>query len=350
MKLGIIGKPQAGKTTVFNAAAGRQETVGDFSQVAHKAIIKVPDPRLDRLAELVKPPKVTHAEIEFLDSPGFTGKGKEATDFSLSPDLRQADALIVVIDAFSDKAQPARDIQDLIDEMILADQVLIENNISKKSRKIKLTGDTSEVRELELLKHALELLEQEKPLIDLDLSEDDLKLLRGYMFISQKPLLIVLNIAEDDLEKSEEIFKEHEQIITPAKRELAILCGKIEMELISLDPEERRAFLEELHIATPAVDLVIQKSFCLLGLISFFTIGDNEVRAWPIKRGTVARKAAGMVHSDIERGFIRAETVAYDDYVTYQTHAALKAAGKIRLEGKDYVVQDGDVILFRFNV
>ncbi len=350
MKLGIIGKPQSGKTTVFNAASGRQEVVGDFSQAAHRAVIKVPDDRVIKLAALVKPQKVTHAEIDFLDAPGFTGKGKQSTSLDISPELRQTDALIVVVDAFSANSHPPRDIQDLIDEMIIADQVMIETNIDKKSKKIKLTGDKSENRELDLLKKSLQVLEQEKPLIDLDLSEDDAKLLRGYMFLSQKPLLIVINISEKALPDTEKIYQEYTHFITPQKKELAVLSGEIEMELASLEKEEQRAFLDELKIATPAVEQVIQKSYNLLGLISFITIEGPEVRAWPIKKGTVARKAAGVVHSDIERGFIRAEVTRYEDYVAYETHAALKAAGKTRLEGKEYIVQDGDVILFRFNI
>ncbi len=350
MKLGIIGKPQSGKTTVFNAASGRHETVGDFSQATHRSVIKVPDERLEKLAALVKPPKVTHAEIEFLDSPGFTGKGKHSTGFDISPELRQTDALVVVVDAFSAESKPARDIQDMIDEMILADQVLIEGSIKKKSRKIKLTGDKSENREFELLKKSLQALEQEKPLIDLELQENDAKLLRGYMFLSQKPLLIVFNIAEEALSNAEEICREHEHLVAPGKRELAVVCGEIEMELASLEQEEQKAFLDELGIASPAVEQVIQKSYGLLGLISFFTVEGPELRAWPVKKGTVAHKAAGVVHSDIERGFIRAETTACEDYIAYQTPAALKAAGKTRLEGKGYVVQDGDVVRFRFNV
>jgi len=350
MKLGIIGKPHCGKTTVFNAASGRQEAVGDFSRAAHRAVIKVPDERLEKLAALVKPPKVTHAEIEFIDSPGFTGKGKQSSGFEISPELRQTDALIVVVDTFSADSQPSRDIQDLIDEMILADQVLLEGAIDRKSKKIKLTGDKSESRELELLKTSLEVLEQERPLIELDMPEDDAKLLRGYMFLSQKPLLLVLNIAEEALSRTDEIYREYARLVAPDKRELAVLCGKIEMELADLEAEERKAFLDELGIATPAVEQLIKKSYDLLGLISFITVQGPELKAWPIKKGTIARAAAGVVHSDIERGFIRAETIAYEDYITYKTPAALKAAGKTRLEGKDYVVQDGDVILFRFNV
>ena len=350
MKLGIIGKPQCGKTTVFNAASQQLETVGDFSQSSHRAIIKVPDPRVDRIAEIIKPDKVTYAEIEFLDAPGFTGKGKEAGASEINPEIRLMDALILVIDYFSDGAEPERDIHNLIDEMILSDQVLIESNIEKKSRKIKLTGDKAGAHELELLQKCLDHLEKEKPLIDMEFSEDDDKLLRGYMFLTRKPLLIVLNISEDKLPEAKKIQRDFDRFIRPNKQELMVMCGKIQMELVSLDEDERQAFLQELGISGLAVDRFVQQSYGLLGLISFLTTGPPETRAWTIKKGTSAQKAAGVIHSDIERGFIRAEVVKFDDFIRLKTPAAIKAAGKMRLEGKEYIVEDGDVILFRFNV
>jgi len=350
MKLGIIGKPQCGKTTIFNAASHQQETVGDFSQSSHRAIIKVPDSRVDRIAEIEKPKKITYAEIEFLDAPGFTGKGKEAGTAEINPEIRMMDALILVIDYFSDEADPERYIHNLIDEMILSDQVLIENNIDKKSRKIKLTGDKAGAHELDLLKKCQAHLEEEKPLIDMEFSNEDDKLLRGYMFLTRKPLLIVLNISEDKLPEAEKIQRDFDRFIRPNKLELMVMCGKIQMELVSLAEDEREAFLQELGISGMAVDRFVQKSYGLLGLISFLTTGPPETRAWTIKSGTNAHKAAGVIHSDIERGFIRAEVVKFDDFIQLKTPAAIKAAGKMRLEGKEYIVGDGDVILFRFNV
>lgn len=350
MKLGIIGKPQSGKTTVFNAASGQQEAVGDYSQAIHKAIIKVPDERVDKLAEIVQPKKVTYAEIEFLDAPGISGKGKESTDLEISSDLRQMDALIVVLDAFTGESDPKADLQDIVDEMILADQVMIESNIEKRERKAQLTGDKTGQREVELLKRCLASLEEMKPLIDLDMTDDEKKSLRGYMFMTQKPILIVLNIPEDKLSEQKALLQQFDDVIKPDKCEAVALCGKIEMELVTLEDDDRQMFMDELGIKTPAVDKVIQKSYALLGQISYLTAGEPEVRAWTIRKGTNAQKAAGVIHSDIERGFIRAEVVKYDDYVELQTAAAIKAAGKMRLEGKEYIVGDGDVILFRFNV
>ncbi|MDZ4722605.1 MAG: redox-regulated ATPase YchF [candidate division Zixibacteria bacterium] len=350
MKLGILGKPQSGKTTVFNAAAGMQEAVGDFSQAVHRAVIKVPDSRLQTLAELVNPKKITPAEIEFLDAPGLSGKGKEGAGLEISSDFRHMDTYIMVVNAFAPDANPTVEIKNLIDELILLDQAMIESAVVKKSKKSRMTGDKTETREIELLQKLLAFLEQEKPLIDLDLTDEELKLIRGYMFLSLKPLLIVLNISEDQLANSSAIYEKHKSIVSPGRRELAVVCGKVEMELVALGDDEREMFMQELKISEPAVSQVIQKSYSLLGLISFLTAGEPEVRAWTIKRGTNAQKSAGVIHSDIERGFIRAEIIKYADYVSLKTPAAIKAAGKMRLEGKEYIVDDGDVVMFRFNV
>lgn len=348
MKLGIIGKPQSGKTTVFNAASGQQETVGDFSKVAHRALIKVPDDRLYTLAEFVKPKKITHAQIEFLDAPAATGNDKQS--FEVSDDLRQTDAFMVVINAFAPDANPEAEIHSLSEEMILLDQVLVEGNIERRERKAKLTGDKTLGKEIELLKRCEALLAEEKPLLEMELDAAEAKALRGYQFLSMKPVLIVINIPEDAISTSASIYSRHQGLIAPGKRELAVVCGKIEMDLVGMEENDRRDFMADLGISTPATAMVIQKSYDLLGLISYLTAGDPEVRAWTIPRGTTAQKAAGVIHSDIERGFIRAEVVAFEDYVEHKTTPALKAAGKLRLEGKEYVVADGDVILFRFNV
>jgi len=350
MKLGIIGKPQCGKTTVFNAAAGQDVAVGDFSQTSHRAIVKVPDERVDKLSAMFTPQRTVYAEIDFLDAPGFSGQGKESSSFEITPELREMDALLMVIDVFSSETDPRRFIGNLFDEMILSDQVIIERNLESKTRKMKLTGDPALKTEVALLQRLLATLEEEKPLIDMELSGDDHKALRGYQFITLKPVLIILNISEDDLPRSDEILEQYSDLIEPGKRELATLCGKVQAELAILDIEEQQEFLSELGLKERAIDKVIQKSYALLGLISFLTIGKDEVRAWTIRQGTTAQKAAGVVHSDIERGFIRAEVTSYDDLIEYETPVALKAAGKIRLEGKGYVVQDGDEILFRFNV
>lgn len=328
MKLGIIGKPQSGKTTLFNAAAGAQEAVGDFSQAVHRAVIKVPDDRLLRLAEIVNPKKITYAEIEFLDAPGFSGEGKKSTGLEIHPDLRKMDAFMLVIDHFSGEAKPEADIRALIEEMILLDQAMIESSLEKRARKAKLTGDKSEEREMDLMKRCLAFLEQEKPLLEMELHEDEAKLIRGYQFLSQKPILIVLNIGESQISNSGSIEEKYAALREPGKREIAVVCGKIEAELVGLEPEESKVFLEDLGIDRPAMIQVVQKSYGLLGLISFLTAGEPEVRAWTIRKGTNAQHSAGVIHSDIERGFIRAEVIKYDDYIALKTPAALKEIGR----------------------
>lgn len=350
MKLGIIGKPQCGKTSIFNAASGQQAAVGDFSQSSHRAIVKVPDERVDKLSEIAQSEKITYAEIELLDAPGFTGKGRASGPLEISPELHQVDALIMVIDGFSPESDPQRFVPNLMDEMILADEVAIEANLEKKKRKFKVTGDKSGNREIDLLKRCLEHLENEKPLIDFELDSDETKLLHGYGFLSAKPILVVINISEDRIPQTDAIRQECSDFMVEGKRDLAVICGAIEMELATLDGDDRQMFMEDLGIKVAAVDKVIQKSYNLLGLISFLTMGPKESRAWPIRAGMVAQEAAGAVHSDIARGFIRAEVTRYEDILEYRTAAALKAAGKTRLEGKTYVVKDGDEILFRFNV
>ena len=256
----------------------------------------------------------------------------------------------MVVDAFTDRADPESDIRDLTEDMILADQSIVENNLQNKDRKMRLTGDKSVQAELDLLNRCLETLEKGNALIHMEAAPDEERTLRNYQFLSRKPILVVLNIAEDDLRERDSICNRYAHVIQTGKRELATLCGKIQMELAMLSPDEQGAFLSELGLTDVAMRTVIEKSYTLMGLISFLTTSRTEVRAWTIKKGTVALKAAGVVHSDMERGFIRAEVTPYEDFAELRTAAALKAAGRLRLEGKDYVVQDGDVILFRFNV
>jgi GTP-binding protein YchF len=351
MKLGIIGLPQSGKTTVFNAASGKQEQVGDFSRAEHRAIIKVPDHRLDDLVSIHETKKVTHAEIEFLDAGGFTGKGKSGSgEIDITPDLKQMDAYVIVLDAFSADSDPEHDFNTVVDEMILADLIVVEHNVEKIGRTIKLTGKQDRARELELLRQCRDILNEGRMIAELDLNENDEKTLRGYTFLSQKPQLLVFNISEDKLPRFDELFDYYSKHIHEGLRKIALICGKIEMELVALPQEERKDFLDDLGIKQPAIDKLIQRSYSLLGLISFFTVGRPECRAWTIRDGAKAPQAAGAIHTDFERGFIRAEVASYEDYMKYKTLPELKTAARLHVEGKDYVVRDGDVILFRFNV
>ncbi|MCK5125988.1 MAG: YchF family ATPase [candidate division Zixibacteria bacterium] len=352
MKIGIIGLPQSGKTTVFNAASGKAEAVGDYSKASHRAIIKVPDARLDKLSELVQPKKTTFAEIDYLDIAAFSGKGKQsdASSMNIPDDLRYSDALMVVINCFADDCTPERNFGLFLDEMILSDQVIIERNIDKKERTAKLTGDKSMASEVAVLRKCLDALENEKPISEIELNNDELRVLKGFKFLSQKPLLVVLNYSEGDIgseQKWLDMFKDKE---ISGIREFVSICGNIEMEMAALDAEDRTEFLADLGIERPAMEVLIQKSYSLMGLISYFTVGEPDAHAWTIKSGTNARKGAGAVHSDIERGFIRAEVITYDDFVEHGSTPACKEAGKYHVEGKEYLIRDGDIILFRFNV
>ena len=352
MKIGIIGLPQSGKTTIFNAAAGRAETVGDYSRAAHRAVIRVPDRRLDRLGELAGPKKMTPAEIDYLDLVAFTGQGREtdAAALAIPEDLRYTDALLVVVSCFAPEIAPEKSFSLFLEELILTDQIIIERNLEKKERTAKLAADKAAMREVETLQKCLAVVETGRPLADGAFDGNDHKILAGYRFLSLKPLLIVLNIAEEELGREDQWLNRFQDVVAPGLRDCIAICGKIEMELAALDANDRRTFLTDLGIRQPAMDALIQKSYALLGLISFFTIAGPEIRAWTIRAGTNARSAAGVVHSDMERGFIRAEVVAFDDLDRLGSLAAAREAGLYRLEGKDYLVRDGDVTLFRFNV
>ena len=351
MKLGIVGLPQSGKTTLFNAVSGQEVAVGDYSRAEHRAVVKVPDERVENLYALGESKKLTYAEIEFLDSTGFTGKGKKSSgELGNVHDLRLLDAFAIVIDYYNVDASPEHDIAAIVDEMILSDLILIENNLDKLDRTIKLTGKQDRARELELLKICKEALENEKLLSEIQLSESDLRQLRGYCFLTLKPQLIVLNISEDKLSDLEQLNNDFSKFKKENIRDISVICGKLQMELAQLSEEERREFLDDMNIEKSALERFIQKSYELLGMISFFTIGAPETRAWTIKKGTMAPKAAGVIHTDFERGFIRAEVATYENYMEYKTLPALKAAAKLHVEGKDYIVNDGDVILFLFNV
>ncbi len=350
MKIGIIGLPQSGKSAVFAAACGKTGT-GAGGARTQRAIIQVPDERLYVLGELAESKRIVHAEIELLDAGGFSGSSKGAgVDSKALAELKQMDALLLVVDSFSGTRDTDADIQNAIDEMILNDLAQIESQVPKLEKVVKMGGAANRTRELEVLKKCLQTLEEERPLIELELDESELKEIRGYTFLSIKPLLIVINIDEDKLAEADAIEKQFDSRVRENRSEVAVICGKIEMELAEMEADERAEFLQDLGIQRPAVEVVIQKAYKLLGLIPFFTAGEMESRAWTIRRGCIAQKAAGVIHTDIERGYIRAEVIAYDDYVSCKTPAEAKKQGKMRLEGKEYVVQDGDVINFRFNV
>ncbi|MFQ5667051.1 MAG: redox-regulated ATPase YchF [Candidatus Binatia bacterium] len=358
MRVGIAGFPGSGKTTIFNTLTGQHADVGGFTEPGkvHLGAIKVPDERVDRLSRIFNPRKTTYAEIIFVDFPAARpassaaqgrGNGTAALDTGTVAQLRETDALVHVVRAFPNAvtAEPAhalRDLENFKSELLLADLVLIEKRLDR------LKKERGREQERALLERCKALLDAERPLRQLTLTAEEAAALAGFGFLSRRPLMVLLNVSETevraDMPPAVAAWLEAEEV------EGLVLSGKIEMEIAGLDPADRQAFLEDLGLEAPARQRFIRAAYRLLDQISFLTSGEDEVRAWTIRRGTTAVKAAGKVHSDIERGFIRAEVVHYDDFIHYGSEAKCREAGKLRLEGKEYVVQDGDIIHFRFNV
>jgi GTP-binding protein YchF len=348
MKVGLVGFARAGKTTIFNALTGLSAEVGGFEKKREAAIavVKVPDPRIDALAEIVHPERNKYAEVTFLDFPPPEER-KSGLETEALVQMREVEALAQVVRAFEDplsstSTDPLRELRDFHSELVLADMAVIEKRLER------LKKEKGKEREKELLEKCQKILEEEKPLRNVSFLPEEQILLAGFAFLSQKPLLVVYNVAEEALKDplpadvADYAQAEHLLVIP--------ICGKVEMDIAQLEEEERGVFLADLGLTDSAKDRFIQQAYSLLNLMSFFTAGPMEARAWTITRGTTAVKAAGKIHSDIERGFIRAEVIAYDDYIRYRGEAGCRDAGKMRLEGKEYVMQDGDVVHFRFKV
>jgi ribosome-binding ATPase len=344
MKVGLIGHRGAGKTTIFNMLTGLRAQVGRFGgkEEVHLGVIKVPDPRIDKLAQIYEPKKTTYAEIRFTDFPPNQGEENLKSNNGLVTQMREVDAIALVLRDFDGDANPLKELNDLLTEMILTDLTVVDN------RRIRLKKEKARPQEESLLERCAKALENEQSLRNLDFSADEVTLASGFAFLSRKPLLVIFNQADEKAGKPLDPPYQAEL----QRRELAglALAGKVEMEIAQLDESDRMAFLKEIGIEEPARARFIRSTYALMNLISFFTTGEDEVRAWTITRGTAARQAAGKIHSDIERGFIRAEVIAYDDFIIHGSEAKCKEAGKLRLEGKDYVVKDGDIIHFRFAV
>lgn len=369
MQVGIIGLPSAGKTTVFNAISGGTAEVHTFSggggqAEPNMAIVTVPDTRQDWLKGLYKPKKIAYATVELVDVAGVL-PGQAAKDgFSpqLLTHLRQVDALVHVVRAFNDPSVPhpsetvnaLRDAELLELELILADLAVVEKRLGKVDAEIgrkKGVEKTQLEAEKELLQSFHSDLTSEKPLRQRKLSEDELKLIRGFTFLSQKPLLVVANIGESDIGKDDAAALVALRPFCESKSmPLFGFCGKTEAEIVQLDEAERAEFLTAMGISETGRDKLVKEAYALLNLIAFFTVGEDEVKAWTITQGTIAQEAARKIHSDIARGFIRAEVVAYDKLQELGTWNAAKDKGQLRLEGKEYRVNDGDCINFRFNV
>jgi GTP-binding protein YchF len=361
MKSAIIGLANAGRTTIFNALTELNLEVTPYASVAaepHVGVVKVPDPRIDRLVQIFRPKKTTFATVEYVDYIGLT-KGDLEQNRKVSDLIKDADAIVHVVRAFADEGvphplgsvDPRRDVETVEMEMIFGDLELVEKRLSRMEEASK-RGKKPDETEKGLMLKCREALESERALRDVDFTDDEQKAMRNLQFMSTKPQLVVLNVGEDAID-SEQTRAQTEAVrafFTGRQVRVISLCGRIEMEIAQLPHEEAKAFLDDLGIAEPALNRLIQISYDFLGMISFLTVGEDEVRAWTIARGTPAQKAAGKIHSDIERGFIRAEVVAYDDFIASGSMAAARDKGLVRLEGKTYEVKDGDIINFRFNV
>ena len=366
MELAIVGLARSGKTTVFDALTHGHAPTGTYAAEAelHIGAVKVPDERLDKLAPLFKPKKTTHADIQFVDVPGgltWRGAGRgEGQPPQVQAALDRADALVHVVRAFRNDAvphpegsvDPGGDVDAFNLELVFADLGIVERRLERLDtvvRSARAGEREAGEKELTLLRRVKAGFEQEKPLYAQGLSTDELHSLGNYNLLSAKPLLTLLNVGEGDIARQPEIESEYRAKAGP-QTAVAALCGKLEMELNDLSEEEAAEFRADLGLGEPAEGRISRLAFDLLGLISFFTVGEDECRAWPIPKGTPAVRAAGRIHTDLEKGFIRAEVIRWDDLLELGSLAEARKRGVLRGEGKTYEVQDGDVFHVLFNV
>jgi GTP-binding protein YchF len=351
MELGFVGLARSGKTTLFDALTGQRVVPGGGNRAGHTAVIKVPDPRIDRLSEIFRPRKTTFAEVTFVDPGGERLESAERVPFpeTLANALRDVDALVHVVRAFDDPSVPAApgstspvgDVQTVEEELVLRDLALVDRRL-ERLRKERAKSDNA--IEQTLLEQALAHLDGARPLRELGWNDEQLGRMRGYQFLSLKPALVVLNIGEEQLSAA--------PTPTPGLERFQVLrlSARVEREISELPAADQRDFLATMGLEAPARDVFIRAAYALLQLVSFFTVGEDEVRAWPVRNGSSALVAAGKIHSDIARGFIRAEAIHYDEFLRVGSLAAAKSQGSLRLEGKEYRVQDGDILHFRFSV
>lgn len=356
MKLGIVGRPKTGKTTLFNLLTRSHQSVDKFGAVreTHLGTAHVPDPRLDRLSALFKPKKHTPATVDFVDVPGIAKGEQEKIDFSA---LKNVDALVHVLRAFEDAdlpheggVDPARDAKMLDEELVLCDYVLLEKRREKLDKERKKTKSAELDAEWAAIEKCLPALEAATPLRAAALSPSEEKCLRGFTLLSLKPLLLVVNVSEADAAADPVTRWGLESFAAQPRVVVARAAAKIEMELNDLPDEDVPVFLSDLGLTERGVDRILRASYRLLGVQSFFTAGEDECRAWTVPVGATAVECAGTIHSDLARGFIRAEVVPVDDLLELGSLADCRTKGKLKLEGKEYVAKDGDVLHVRFNV
>ena len=362
--IGLVGLPNVGKSTTFNALTKAQNAESanyPFCTIEpNKAVVPVPDKRLDELAKIVNPQRIQYSTLDFVDIAGLVkgaSKGEGLGNKFLS-NIKETEVILQIVRCFDDEnithvegsVDPVRDIEIIETELLLADIDALEKRISNLERKAK--GNDRDARaQLEVAKRLLEHLEAENPVSTFEDESDAFETLKKELrFLTAKEIIYGANVDEDGLSEDNEYVKALKEYAAKHNREVIKLCAKIEEEMVGFDEEEKQEMLESLGVSESGLDQIIKKGFDKLGLMSYFTAGVKEVRSWTIKKGTTAPKAAAVIHNDFEKGFIRAEVISYEDFVAYGGEAGAKEAGKMRLEGKEYIVQDGDIMHFRFNV
>ncbi len=359
---GIVGLPNVGKSTLFNAITKKNILAANYPFATiepNVGMVTVPDKRLDFLSELIKPKSLVPTTFEFTDIAGLV-KGAshgEGLGNKFLSHIREVDAVVEVVRCFDDSnithveggANPLRDIEIIDVEFIFCDLEVVDNRLARIEKKAVSTKDKDALKEVELLKRIKAALEDNIPARKLEYTEDDLKILKAFNLLTMKPIIYVANIKEDEIGLDNDYVKDLKEYAKKDNAEVIVLCAKIEEELSGFDEEEKQAFLTDLGIEESGLDKLIRASYSLLGLQTYFTAGPKEVRAWTFKKGMKAPQCAGIIHSDFEKGFIRAEVISFSDYEKYKGEKEAKEAGRLRSEGKEYVMQDGDVCLFRFN-